>query len=366
VIKKTKITKILTVCVWLTILILVGLIFFIKFDTGGAANFTDNVLRPILGNGPVGLMEKTFFNFSDKLQQITDKNGLKDIPQIVNEGITSSATPIPLNKGLPSVSGEGIWRDRPLKDFPGKEVMAETFVRPDSTRPYAYVTLIQMDMTVFKLGVVAGKSQPGGPIGNYGPGKVPDEIALSGRLAAAFDGGFQYRDGNYGMIVGDKTYVPLKNDIGTLIGYKDGSLKIVNYQGQNLGNNIEFIRQNCPILVDNSQVFAENEKNKKLWGRTFNADIYTQRSGIGLTNNGNLIFAAGNNLSPSSLAEALKMAGTIDAIQLDINPFWVRFSVFEPKPGGGYSSSSLTKAMPDGSKDYLNGYSKDFFYLYRR
>jgi hypothetical protein len=346
--------------------ILSALVLFIKFDTPDAANFTDSVLRPLLGNQTVGLLEKTFYNISDKIQQITDKNGLGNIPQLIDQGIASQATPIPLTNSLPKLPGEGIWHNQPLKLFPDKEVMADTFVRPDPTRPFAYVTLVQMDMKVFMLGAVAGKSQPGGPIGNFGPGKVPDEIAASGNLVAAFDGGFQYRDGEYGMIVNDKTYLPLKNDVGTIVGYKDGTLKIINYQGQDLGNNIAFIRQNCPILIEDGQVFAQNEMNKKLWGRTFNADIYTWRSGIGLTKEGNLIYAAGNNLSPETLAVALKMAGSVSAIQLDINPFWVRFSIFEPKSGGGYSSSSLTKAMPDGSKDYLNGYDKDFFYLYKR
>jgi len=158
----------------------------------------------------------------------------------------------------------------------------------------------------------------------------------------------------------------LEDNVGTLVGYKDGTLKIVNYTGQDLGGNIAFIRQNCPILVENGQVFAQNELNKKLWGRTFNADIFTWRSGIGLTQNGNLIYAVGNNLSPTSLATALKMAGAVSAIQLDINPFWVRFNIFEPAGPGKYTTSTLTKDLKDGSKAYLTGYSKDFFYIYSR
>lgn len=346
--------------------IIAALILFIKLDTGAAANFTDDVLRPVLGQKAVGFLEKNFFNVSDELQQITDKNGLKDIPQFVNHDIASQATPIPLLKGLPNIDGEGIWLNKPLKAFPNKEVMAYTFVRPDTTRPFAYVTLIQMDMSVFRLGAVAGKSQPGGPVGNPGPGKIPSDIVTDGKLVAAFNGGFQYRDGMYGMIVNEKTYLPLEKNVGTLVGYSNGSLKIVDYQGQDLGGNIAFIRQNCPILIQNGQIFAQNEINKKLWGRTFNSDIYTQRSGVGLTANGNLIYAAGNNLSPQTLATALKMAGATSAIQLDINPFWVRFSIFEPKIGGDYSTNSLTKSMPDGSKDYLEGYGKDFFYLYQK
>jgi uncharacterized membrane protein len=60
------------------------------------------------------------------------------------------------------------------------------------------------------------------------------------------------------------------------------------------------------------------------------------------------------------------MAGAANAIQLDINPFWVRFNIFEPKENGGYTSTTLTKDLKNGSKDYLNGYGKDFFYVYKK
>jgi hypothetical protein len=350
------------------IILLLGVtgILFVKYNTPAAAEFTDNYLRPLLGNQFVGFLEKAYYNTSDKIQQLTDKNSSRNAPQFLDSGLTSTATPIPLINGLPPVEGEGVWHNRPLKIFSDKQVMAYTFIRPDTARPYAYVTLVQIDMKQMQMGAVAGTKQPGGPIGNPGPGVIPQEIVKSDGLIAAFDGGFQYKDGDYVMIVGDKTYLPLINDIGTLIGYNDGSLKIVNYMGQDLGKNITFIRQNCPILIDNGEIFAFNEKNKRLWGRTFNSDIYTWRSGIGLTKEGNLIYAVGNNLSPQSLATALKMAGAEEAIQLDINPYWVRFNIFEPNSNGGYNTTTLTKDLKNGSKEYLSGYSKDFFYIYKK
>ncbi|MFI5205429.1 MAG: hypothetical protein ACHQVK_00665, partial [Candidatus Paceibacterales bacterium] len=232
---KPKTERTLAILVWLSIFML-GSIIFVKYDTPAAAEFTDNVLRPIMGNTFVGFLEKVYFNTSDKIQQLTDQTGTNNIPEFVGQGIESStSTPIPLESNLPKVSGEGVWHDKPLKLFPGQQVMALTFVRPDPTRPYSYVTLAQIDVGPMVLGVVAGTKQPGGALGNFGPGLIPDNIVKSGNLVAAFDGGFQYRDGMYGMIVGDKTYVPLENDVGTLVGYKDGSLKIVNYTGQDLG-----------------------------------------------------------------------------------------------------------------------------------
>lgn len=312
------------------ITLLVVTICFVFYDLssnlGTTAQFTDNILRPLLGNKSVGFLEKAYFNTSDRFKMATN-----------------------VNQNIPV--DEQDWKAI-------NDKISFKKIKPDKERSYAVVTLARINMSGLMLAAVAGTKQPGGPIGNFGDGKIPKDIVTENRLVAAFDGGFQYRDGEYGMIVGDKTYLPLKNDLGTIVGYTDGTIKIVNYQGQDLGPNISFIRQNCPILIENGIVFAENENNKKLWGRTFNSDIYTWRSGLGIDENGNLIYAVGNNLSPESLAVALKMGGSVNAIQLDINPFWVRFNIFNP-------NRTLTKDLKDGTKDYINGYSKDFFYVYK-
>ncbi len=349
------------------------LVLLIKFDMNAVAVLTDSVLRPVIGDGNVVWLEKVFFNASDKIKQMTfDPNSIRP-PQFEGDGSNGGKSnlnlnPLQANNNFKPLSGEGIWRNHPLSLFPNQEVMAVTFVRSDPQRPYSITTLAQIDMSQMKLGSVAGTQQPGGPVGKPGPGVVPKDVVNSGKLVAAFDGGFQYKDGAFGMIVGNTTYLPLKNDLGTLVGYKDGSLKIVDYQGQPFGNDIDFIRQNCPMLIDNGAITVTNQRDKEFWGRLAagTVDIYTWRSGIGLTAKGNLIFAVGNNLTPLTLAAALKSAGAVNAIQLDINPIWVRFNIFEPSGLGKYTSTTLTKDLQDGSKQYLNGYQKDFFYVYKK
>lgn len=360
----------MAIIVWLLIPLAVAVIF-IKYDTPAAAQFTDNYLRPILGNNNVIFLEKIYYNLSDKVTQLTYKDGkgpqFTDSDQLskINEG-DLNLNPLKTNSNLPKVNNEGVWFNKKLKAFPNEQILAYTFIRPDPDRPYAYVTLLQADMGPLKISAVAGQKQPGGPVGNPGPGIIPSDIVQSGKLVAAFEGGFQYRDGMYGMIVGDKTYLPLKEDIGTLVGYKDGSFKIVNYTGQNLGENVAFVRQNCPILIENNNLEVVNPKNKSLWGRTPTTEIYTWRSGIGITKEGNLIYAVGNNLSPTTLAYALQAGGATDAIQLDINPFWVRFSIFDYLGNGNYNSTSLMKGVYNGAKQFLGGYEKDFFFLYQK
>ncbi len=354
-------------------------ILFIKLDTAAAANFTDQVLRPVFGDARVVSAEQIFFNTSDVFDQIKYAFVKPSSPLVSVNTVPLSATttggggsssslnllPIVTTARTP-LAGEGQWQDIPLSLFPGQIVAADTFIRPDPARSYAFVTLVKMNMSKLRLWSVAGRQEPGGKAGKPGPGIIPKSVHDAGILVAAFNGGFQYSDGQYGMIVGTSTYLPLKNDLATLVGYQDGSLKIVKYEGQNLGNNIAFVRQNCPILIENGAIQVQNEANKALWGRTRTSSIYTWRSGIGVTAKGNLIFAAGNSLLPSTLAEALKAAGAVNAMQLDINSYWVRFNIFNNYANGHYDHFSIMKGVVDGSYDYLHGYQKDFFYLTKK
>ncbi len=352
-------------------------VLFIKLDTSAAANFTDQVLRPMIGDSQVISLENIFFNASDAISQAEYMfikpqttfiaSGSIPISSIANEvqSSTLDLSAIPAMEATTG-SGEGQWRNIPLSLFPNQIVLADTFVTPDVTSPYAFVTLVQMDMSKLRLWSVAGTQEPGGKVGKPGPGVVPQNIQNQGILVAAFDGGFQYRDGQYGMVVGNTTYLPLKKDLATLVGYDNGSLKIVKYEGQNLGSNIAFIRQNCPILIENGIIETQDQANKQLWGRTITSGIYTWRSGIGITAKGNLIFAIGNSLVPSTLAAALKAAGAVNAMQLDINPYWTRFDIFNNYNNGTYSHATVMKGVFDGYYTYLHGYQKDFFYVTKK
>lgn len=359
------------------VLLLAGATLFIKLDTAAAANITDQFLRPMIGDNQVILLEGAFFNLSDAINQI-EYTFIKPQNSFISGNtvsLSAASTTIqsstldlsPLTVASSAASpGEGVWREIPIGQFPGSVVIADTFIKPDPARPYAFVTLVQMDMSKLRLWSVAGTQEPGGKVGKPGPGVVPQSVQKQGSLIAAFDGGFQYRDGQYGMIVGSTTYLPLKDNLATLIGYDNGRVAIVKYHGQNFGNAVSFIRQNCPMLIENGVVETESNANRNLWGRTITSNIYTWRSGIGVTAKGNLIFAIGNSLVPSTLAAALASAGAVNAMQLDINPYWVRFDVFNNYSNGVYSHSGVMNGVYDGSYNYLHGYQKDFFYVTKK
>ncbi len=360
-------------------LILIGAVLFIKLDTAAAANFTDDTLRPIIGDTAVIYLEKIFFNASDEVNKMKyavtkptspflseSSKTISVLDKLTNSSNLNLSPVQTSTTASASLSGEGQWHNIPLTLFPNQIVLADTFIRPDSARPYAFATLVQMDMSKLQLWSVAGTKEPGGKVNKPGPGVVPWQTQNKGILVAAFDGGFQYRDGQYGMVVGNTTYLPLQNDLATLVGHTDGRLEIVKYEGQDLGNDVAFVRQNCPMLIENGVIGTQDDKNHKLWGRTLTTDIYTWRSGIGITANGNLVFAAGNALVPSTLAAALKAAGAVNAMQLDINPNWVRFNIFDNYNNGAYSSVLVMQGIQDGSYSYLHGYKKDFFYVTKK
>jgi hypothetical protein len=265
---------------------------------------------------------------------------------------------------FPLFPGEGEWNQ--IYSGTLGALMAKTFVRPDPQRSYAVAYLVKMNMNNLLLSAVAGIVEPGGR-SNPGPGKIPTAVQKSGILVAAFNGGFQEKDGHYGMIVDGKTYLPLQKNLATLVISKDAKPEIINYTGQDLGKNVMIVRQNGPMLLQNSKdVTSSSGWNMQTWGLTTTNSMYTWRSGIGITKDGNLIYAAGPSLVPQTLASALEAAGAVNAMQLDINPVWVRFAIFNPRANGLYNYYSLTKDMTNGGYQDLTGYQKDFFYLIKK
>ncbi len=350
--------------------------------TGVSSQAADNVLRPIFGERNTLAIESVYFSLEDKLNLLKYMLFKQNAPSYAASAASKPVvvTKSPASKadqqmvfaqigpaaGLPPLAGEGEWVNINQTLFPNRVILARSFIRPDPARPYAIVSLVQMDMTKLGIGAQAGTYYPGGTHGVYGPGVIPKQIQASNNLLAAFDGGFQERDGHYGMIVGNTTYVPLRVGLPALVMYKNGDVKFAEYTGTPLMTpDVLAIRQNGPYLVQNGQVVSLDSQGTDTWGRTITNSMYTWRSGLGITKQGDLIYAAGNSLLPSTLAAALKSAGAVNAIQLDINPPWVRFIIYQSQGNGQYTSSPLLSNMVGGKK-YLEGYNKDFFYIYKK
>ncbi|HEX8923635.1 MAG TPA: phosphodiester glycosidase family protein [Patescibacteria group bacterium] len=319
-----------------------------------SANFADNVLRPIFGNTATIKLETLIFNTQDTVRQLT----YNPVNKLLGGG----------GDQIVNVSSNLVWKPVLIdKKNNGEKIIQTASYNPDPTRPYALVHLIKIESNKVYLRAVAGKKEPASEVGKPGTGVIPDEIKQNKNLVAAFNGGFQYRDGQYGMVVENETYLPLRAGLATLLVSKENKVSIEDYEGGYSRDKYILARQNGEMLLKNGTVIpSSSDKLAKIWGRTITSSMYTWRSGVGVDSQGNLIYAAGSALIPETLGESLRAAGAVNAMQLDINPYWVRFSVFKPLENNTYEHQSLFPKMFDGGKDFLNGYQKDFFYVYLR
>lgn len=290
----------------------------------------------------------------------------------------SAARPVDPGMPLPSITplfspalpGEGVWTTDGLPSAgPGRPpLVAKTFLRPDPERPFAVVTVLQFDLRYVRLHLVAGTSQPGGPLHMGGPGAIPAADQQGQALLAAFNGGFKYADGHYGMMVDGKVYVPAQPGAATIAVTSNGTV-LLGAWGRDPGltpDNSRLVawRQNGALLVDGGQINPLTHDGAA-WGGTVLNSTFTWRSAVGITDHGTLLYAAGNSLSAETLGRALQAAGATMAMQTDINPFWVRAFTYQRDPGGAWHISALHPGMQGSGDEYLRGSERDFFYVTR-
>lgn len=276
--------------------------------------------------------------------------------------------------------GEGQWTEpkqpwiKRLPAAPGGEApplpFVTTFVRPDEERPYAKVLLVAMDMRQLDLDMEAGSEDPKPLTGPPGTGRIPRDPAVYTRVAAAFNGGFKTEHGNYGMMLKKRTLLPPQPGAATVILTKDGRVGMGSWGTAKDGSihdvpaaDIVSFRQNLDPLVDNDKV---NPLNRWQWGFTLpGTSMQTERTGICVTNSGHLMYAWGDDLSATSLGKAMKMAGCLYAMHLDMNPHHTGlvFTNINEFKGGHYKSELLSTKMEIGTDRYLLYAPKDFFYV---
>lgn len=346
-------------------------------------------MRAILGPAATAQLEAWYLGVSDALTQAkyhlpgqTVQAPYQVVPTATNApGVTPTPAakpampPMPLANlpplVTPTLPGEGLWSPvATLTGAPGAPpIVAKTFYRPDPSRPYAIVTLLQIDLRAAQLHLVAGKSEPGGPLGHAGAGVIPAADQAGQQLLAAFNGGFKYADGHYGLMTGGKVYVPAVYNQGTLAITAQGQVIIgawgVDPQFSASNPNLVAWRQNGALLISQGAVNPATNDGA-VWGGTVLNSAYTWRSGIGVTAGGALLFAGGNAISAATLGQTMLAAGAVTALQLDINPFWVRAFTYARGTDGALHPTKLDNGMQGSGLEYLQGDARDFFYVTRR
>jgi hypothetical protein len=229
------------------------------------------------------------------------------------------------------------------------------------------ITLLRLDQRLVTLALHAGASQPGGTGWRYG-----DAIgqAESRTVVAAFNSAFEESYGAGGFAEGGRIGWPLRRGAASVVIYRSGIADIGRWQETvpAPGLAVEAARQNLGLLIDAGRIAPTVDGCIKVcWGDPLHEQPIVARSGLGVTAKGDLIWAAGHDLSVRALAEALAGSGVVRAMELDINPRWVAGYVYRHSPHG---ASALPIALVPGQTgipgQFLAPYFRDFFTVIAR
>jgi hypothetical protein len=249
----------------------------------------------------------------------------------------------------PHLVGEGTWRAAGrLVD--GRPAVYETLLRPPGGA--LPVGIAWLDTSVLRATLYSGSESPGGGPWRY---TAPIKPAQAKTLVAAFNGGFMGVSG--GGYYSEGTFVaPLLIGAASLVIYRNGAATVGEWGRElHMSNAVVAVRQNLSLIVDRGRPTAQVESPDWLiWGATCGATScsgpgidHQWRSGVGVTTNGALVYAAGPALDPLQLAQVLVRAGAVRAMELDINPDWPVFATYKPPTAGGLAApSNGAKLLP--------------------
>jgi hypothetical protein len=223
----------------------------------------------------------------------------------------------------------------------------------------AGVTLMRFAQALVHLTLHAGSSDGGERGWRYGDRISSREIHS---LVAAFNGGFKLTYHDVGFLSGHHVAVPLKAGLASIVTYANGRTDIGAWRaGVPSGATPVFsVLQNQRLLVDRG-VAASNVDSciVACWGETIGSATSVARSALGVSRSGQLIWAAGEQLTPGPLARVLIAAGAVRAIELDINPFWVAGYLYPHHPSGP-SAVPVVPGQHGIAGQLLEASSRDF------
>ncbi|HZU73293.1 MAG TPA: phosphodiester glycosidase family protein [Acidimicrobiales bacterium] len=278
----------------------------------------------------------------------------------------SRPAPIPA-LASPPLPGEGIWHPvgRPVSGLPATY---EAFLRPDAVHTSLVAGVAWMDTRLLRATLYSGSYIPGGGPWAY---SAPVGADASHYLVAAFNSGFRLKDSQGGYFSEGRMVAPLRNGAASLVIYRDGSVTVGQWgRDAVMGPDVSAVRQNLRLIVDGGHP-APGLTSPWAWGATLSNRVYVWRSAVGVTADGALVYVAGPGLDASSLANLLVRAGSVRAMELDINTDWVNFTSYRPDaplgPALPSNGSLLLGQMSGGTGRYLMPWwNRDFIAMFAR
>jgi hypothetical protein len=259
--------------------------------------------------------------------------------------------------------GEGVWHTTQRGESETQPPLLVTTFRSDPSeypRLVAGVAWINTHHAVVSL--IPGRQEPSVNLPARGSMDVP--LNTRQKLLATFNSGFKLADSRGGWGYLGHAYAPMHNGQATFVRYAGGTYDVIAWNsGPALPANVEFARQNLPLIVNGGQP-AANLSNGSEWGATVSNAVRVWRSGLGIDANGNLLFAAANDQTVQSLAQILIHAGAVRAMELDINSYWISFNTYAAP--GALEPSKLLSETERPAERYLTPDDRDFFAVYSR
>ncbi|MRG96469.1 hypothetical protein [Polyangium spumosum] len=295
------------------------------------SRFLEATTRELVGEGAAGRVKRLVTSLRTRALRFREATSSPP-PELpappASETASEEGFPPPrvATKRERTMPGEGLWIPAPgVHPLPASKPEAPpalftTFVRPDPDRPHAVVHLVALDGRRLELRPVPGTLAPRIPTGLRGEGRIPAADVPS--AVAAFAAGPPANTPPLGLVVERRTFLPPRADVHTLAVDRFGRPSIGAWPfGEDVPQEIRALRQTGAPLVTAGRVGTFSEADA----------VLLDRSALGVTEAGHLIYGWGEALSAELLARALVLAGCREALPLATSPDPTGLGFFQRK-----------------------------------
>ncbi len=377
------------------VLVFSGVIAVLSLQPSLGAHGAD-LLRVVFGDKTVASLESGIYGTEDSIKQLVFHLGwaphisapdtallislnstVTPLPSVPNATLTLIPNPSPTVQPtntpwnpttlipIKGLLGESVWSIY-LKNSSGKTAADLTSFQPDPIRPYAHAAVVAFNLNQTRLHFVLGTTEPYSPNALPRSGAIPNSDRAPGVLLAMFNGGFKAHQGQFGAMADGVVALPPQNGLGTLAIDRQGDVHI-GVWGIDINPLTDWVawRQNGPLIIQGG-VITSKVLNPVPgdWGNSVAAPTPIWRSGIGLSADGKtLYYACGPSLTIEALANSLLAVGSVNAMQLDVNNYWVHFVSVHTNGQKLILAPLFPKQMKENIDRFLWNYERDYFYV---
>lgn len=249
--------------------------------------------------------------------------------------------------------------------------MFKTLLHPDSSRSWAELFVVAVDLRTVAVMPVMGYQEPRTDKkeaeGYERLAKIPKDHY--GALLAAFNGGFMAEHGKYGVYFDDILFLDPKDDACTLVQYEDGSFEVATWSKIKSGfERMEWFRQAPNCMVEGGEMHPALKLHRaRKWGATLDGNTVIRRSAVGLSEDKQILYVGiSNHTNAKVMALGMHHAGAETVAQMDVNWSYPKFVTYEPVDGQ-LKPIALAKGFEFEDDLYLRKRSmRDFFYVTRK